>query len=476
MREPLRPSTLPNRKSPWATTAEAEEDHQAAVEADLGVLRALLPGLLQRLSRIPDPRRPASVRHKIAVVLVYGVLLFAFNMASRREANLELSQPGLWEALGVVFPELDSVPHADTLARLLTKIEPGDIEAVLWAKMRTLLRRQKLRALMVERGYVLAFDGEQLWTRTTPFAPEAQKKGEGDEARYAVYVVKAMLVCPEGVRLPLGAEFCENVSVGRDGKVAEDVKQDCEYVACKRLCARLRAAFPRLPILFVADSLYACVPIAELCRTYRWDFMVVLKEGKMPGLWREANELHALDGEEHTVRRTWRGREQTFWWVNGIDHETHDGAARRRFVFHVVVCEEIWVERRAGGTDETKTARHAWVSGRPLSAKNVHARCNLAARHRWDLEEANWADKHIEHMTHAFSLNWNAIKGWFYLMLLGTLIQTLALFSVGLWRYVQARGVRATTRFIWQSYTGNWLDLDRLRMMLTRPAQLRLIW
>jgi len=252
MREHLRPKTLPNRMSPWVTDDEEREDRRAAVEAHLAVLRTQLPDLLSRFARIPDPRRPGSVRHQITVLLLYGVLLFAFAMESRRQANRELSRPGLWEALRVAFPELDSVPHADTLERLLEKTEPGDIEAVLMARLRALLRRQKLRALMVERGYVVAVDGEKLWQRTQAFAPEAPHRGESDEARYAVYVVKAALCCPEGVTLPLAAEFCENVQVGKDGKVDEEQKQDCEYRACQRLCTRLKAAFPRLPILFVA--------------------------------------------------------------------------------------------------------------------------------------------------------------------------------------------------------------------------------
>ncbi len=60
-------------------------------------------------------------------------------------------------------------------------------------------------------------------------------------------------------------------------------------------------------------------------------------------------------------------------------------------------------------------------------------------------------------------------------MLLGTLIQTLALYSVYLWRWVQQRGVQGTTRFIWDCYANAWLDLERLRQTLKRPAQLRLI-
>lgn len=228
MREPLRPGTLPNAKSPWATTAEEHDDRQAAAEAHLAVLRTQLPDLLSRFARIRDPRRLGSVRHRLTVLMVYGVLLFAFGLASRREANRELSRPALWETLREVFPELDSIPHADTLERLLDRLEPEkDIESALATRMRALVRRQKLRVLMVERGYVVAIDGEQLFARDHAFAVQATHRREGEQVHYAVYVVKALLVCPEGVRLPLGAEFCENVQVDKDGKINEEHKQDC---------------------------------------------------------------------------------------------------------------------------------------------------------------------------------------------------------------------------------------------------------
>ena len=60
--EHLGPATLPNAKSPWATTEEERQDREMFGEAHLlQVLRNLLVPLLQKLERIPDPRRPKSV-------------------------------------------------------------------------------------------------------------------------------------------------------------------------------------------------------------------------------------------------------------------------------------------------------------------------------------------------------------------------------------------------------------------------------
>lgn len=479
MREPVRPKTVPNQVSPWKTTEEEREDREKMVEAHLAVLRTQFPALLTRFARVPDPRRPGSIRHKLTVILVYGILLFVFQMASRRMANQELSRPGLWEALNEAFPDLDSIPHADTLERLLERIEPGDLEDALIDRIRTLLRRQKLRALMVEKNYVIAFDGTQLWARTRPFAAQSLHFQHGETTRYSAYALKAMLVCPEGITLPIAAEFCENVVLPA-GEMTEAVKQDCEFKAFQRLLPRLRQAFPRLRMLVVADGLYACGPVVTLCRRYGCDFMLVLKDHKLPKVWEEARSLHQLDPDGHEVERRWRGREQRFWWQNGVDYEFKDATGRRSLKLNVVVCEERWQE--IDGTDASgeptvveKTSRHAWLSGRAIHTRNVHRRCNLAARHRWDIEEAIGAEKRVEHCNHAYSLHWQAIKGFYYLMLVGEFLNTLALHTVALFAWVTKRGISGTLRWIWDSYTGPWVHLTRLRAILARPPQLRLI-
>lgn len=104
MREHLRPATLPNVKSPWASSAAEREDRQAAGEAYLAVLRSQLPDLLSRFSRIRDPRRPGSVRHQITVLGVWRAAVRLWHGVPPRGRR-----PDLWEALQLAFPELDSV-------------------------------------------------------------------------------------------------------------------------------------------------------------------------------------------------------------------------------------------------------------------------------------------------------------------------------------------------------------------------------
>jgi hypothetical protein len=452
--EAINAATLPNRTSPWKTMEEEQAARQFTAEAQLNAWRAILPGLLEKFARLKDPRRPGSIRHKLTVLMVYGLLLFIFQYNSRREANRELSCPAVLETLRSVFPEMDSMPHLDTLARLLEKIPADQIENVLGTTVRKLLRNKKLQALLVEKHYVVAIDGTQKFTRTVPFAPEALHR----KSKNYVYLLEAALVGPQGVVIPLLAEFCEN---------QDQDKQDCELKAFYRLAPRLKELMGKLPLLIVADGLYPNGPVMQTCRQNNWDFMIVLPSNCLQSVWEDASGIHKLEPEQ-TRTYQWGDHTQSFWWANDLSYVWRDTENRHhRLVLHVVVCNETWEENEA---------TWAWVSGTPLTRKNVINRCNRAARHRWGIEENFLIEKrHGYNYEHPFSYNWNALKGWHALMRLAHLINILTLHTVALWDTVQTLGMRGTLRFLWQTFTGNWLDLSRLRRLRDKPAQLRLI-
>ena len=90
--QPKRPS-VSNTRCPYQTQTEEQAAREEAVAAQLSAYRCLLPQLLKKLAQIPEPRQPKKLKHKLTVVLLYGLLMCVFQMASRREANAELSKP-----------------------------------------------------------------------------------------------------------------------------------------------------------------------------------------------------------------------------------------------------------------------------------------------------------------------------------------------------------------------------------------------
>jgi hypothetical protein len=114
---PLRRASVSNRLCPYPTEADEQAAREEAVAGQVGVFRQLLPKLLKDLDPIPDPRQPKKVKHKLTVVRLYGLLSFGLQMTSRREANREWSRPAFGATLPELFPELETLPHADTLHR-----------------------------------------------------------------------------------------------------------------------------------------------------------------------------------------------------------------------------------------------------------------------------------------------------------------------------------------------------------------------
>lgn len=53
--------------------------------------------------------------------MVFGLFAFIYRLSSRREMNRELTGPVIQTHLQKLFPEITSIPYADTLARLLEK-------------------------------------------------------------------------------------------------------------------------------------------------------------------------------------------------------------------------------------------------------------------------------------------------------------------------------------------------------------------
>jgi len=465
--------SIPNRMCEYQNVEEERAARQEALTEQVRVFRGQLPLLLARLKKIPDPRDPKKTAHRLTVLMIYGILMFVYQMSSRREANQKMTRPQFLENLKQLFPELESLPHHDTLNRLLSRIEVEQIAEAQTDLIRQSIRKKKFHRYLIQNCYPIAVDGSQKLVRRDLLSEEwlrrRVRRGEGEETQYYVYVLEANLAFRNGMSIPLLTEFLDYT----EGDTSSD-KQDCETKAFRRLAARLKQEFPRLPVLMLLDGLYPNGPIMEICRRNRWQFMIVLQDSSLPTVWEEYRGLQRLQ-PNNRLERTWGNRRQRFRWVNDIEYE-YGCPRRKRHQVHVIVCEESWQEiDNTTGETVSKTSRHAWLSNRPLHPGNVHERCNLGARYRWAIEEGFLVEKrHGYQYEHCFSFNWNAMKGYHYLMRLGHLINVLAQYSTALIRIVRTLGTRGFIQFLRETLAGPWLDPVSLRERLAAPLQLRL--
>ena len=250
-------------------------------------MRQQLPVLLKRLNKIPDPRNPNKLKHQFTVLMLYGILVFVFQYASRRAANGEITRPMFEDNLRLLFPQLETLPHADTLFRLLCRIDVSQIEQAHVELVNHLIRGKKFTRYLVNNCYPIAIDGSQkiafsiLWDEHL-LQRKRKRKSELDadeepDYQYYVYVLEASLSFGNGMVIPLMSQFLEY-----QPDHGEQSKQDCEQKAFHRLAARIKEAFPRLSIMLLLDGLYPNGPIMDRCRNYHWDFMIVLKDDSLP--------------------------------------------------------------------------------------------------------------------------------------------------------------------------------------------------
>jgi len=437
-------------------------------------IKTQFPVLLKQLSKIKDPRNPKKIKHKKTVLLIYGILMFVFNVASRREADREMTMPVFLENIKKLFPEIETIPHNDTLMRLLANIEVDQIEQALIKCVQKLIRNKKFANYLIDKHYPIAIDGTQKMVRNQIWDERCLQRTVGKKdhnlkvtrKQYYVYVLEASLAFQNGMTIPLMSEFLDYTKGDTDRK-----KQDCETKAFKRLARRLKKIFPKLSIMLLVDGLYANGPVMEICRKNRWDYMIVLQNDSLKSVWDEYYGLIGLS-PENKFKMEWGNRCQIFKWVNNIEYEYQN---KKTQLVHVVTCKETWEEVDKENQIICKESNHAWISNKPLNKHNLHKRCNLAARHRWNIETEILVQKHHGYQyEHNFSYDWNAMKGYHFLMRIGLMLNVLAQYSECFIDVIKTYGRRGTIKFLYETIKGPWLKAEYLKM-LEKPRQLRLI-
>ena len=80
-------------------------------------------------------------------------------------------------------------------------------------------------------------------------------------------------------------------------------KNDCEINAEKRLLARLKKNYPRLPVCIQGDALYAAETVMKLCNENHWEYILTQKKSRQP-LLAESYEWICEGGGAKEVKTT----------------------------------------------------------------------------------------------------------------------------------------------------------------------------
>ena len=374
-----------NRKCACETVEEEQEFRADIIGSQIKAWKNLLPKLIKDFSKIPDPRRTKSVKHSLTALIVYGLFAFVFRLTSRREMNRELTGPLIHEHLKTLFPEITSIPHADTLARLLEKINPKRIEAAHINLIKKLIKKKKFKNLLINGCLPITIDGTQkLYRNDLLQDPRWCERSVGnpddDSMQQYIYVIEANITLKNGLSIPLMTEYLyreNNLLLQSHGK------QDSETTAFERMAERIKEYFPRLKIIFFMDAMYATQSIMGVLHNNHWEYIIRLPKAKLTEFASRLNK-ERKHSQPIPCQPAFRKRDQEFHWVNNVTYG-YDWQLN----IHLVGCIEHYYEvNNKTGDIEDKYSEHTWISSIQININNVHELLNLGARKKELIEDS----------------------------------------------------------------------------------------
>ena len=368
------------------------------------------------------------VDYDVRFLCWWGLLLFCCKLGSRRQLDFELRDDQLWVLDNVnrlAQTQQKSLPVNKTLSHFLGHVGSAALAQLRTDCVRQLIRNKVLDSIRLEGCFPVVVDGSGFLSFKEQHCPHCLVHQHESYAVYLHPVLEAKLVDPRGLALSLASEFIENPGdqASRADPASltayETVKQDCELKAFARLARNLKGQFPQTRFCIGGDSLYACGSVFALCASFQWSYVLTFKEGRTPALWQEFQSLLKLCPENRLVTHLPDKTQQTFRWVNDLEHRDDQG---RVHTVHALICVE-------SGPAGKQT--FAWVTDFRLKPNNVCAIASQAGRVRYNIENQgfNLQKNSGLNLEHAYSTDPDVMKAFYYLLQIAHLF--LQMFEMG---------------------------------------------
>ena len=374
-------------------------------------IRHFFPQLNTWLDRLPDTRDQDSITYERRFLAWWGIALYLFQLGSRRQLDFDLDARGtcvLTNLNRLAQTEHPTRPVHDTLDHFLDHSQAEAFADLRLQMVRRLVRMKVLDNARLLGHLVILVDGSGLlcWSRRHCDQCLVQRRHSG--TLYLHQVLEAKVLGPAGVVLSVGSAFIENADLAAaTGKGADAVKQDCELKAFSRLAPALHQAFPQARLVLAGDSLFACGRVLQVAHDYHWYYVLTFKEGHLPAVWREFQQLLPLCPRQRLERVTADGVRRVYRWVRDLTYQDDHG---RTWRFHAIEC----VETAADGT----ITRFAWITNLFVSAQTVEEIAWKGGRYRWKIENEGFNRQKNSglNLEHVYSTDPEKWKAYYYLL------------------------------------------------------------
>lgn len=361
-----------------------------------------IPEILKYIDEIKDPRK--SWDYSMRYLIFSEMLMFLSEGKSQRFTETAYQDNKYLNNISkIINEEVKAVPDAEIYTDVFSRIENKDIEDFLYKINYHIIRNKTYDASKVLGKYNLVLDGTRFQRSHHEIGKEWLKETKEGKTIWYLSMLDMKLVANQ-MAIPIMSEMINNEDRKKDGetdadlknKSPEEIKQDCELNASKRLLPNFRKEYPRLPVRIIADSLYPSIGLIKLCKAENLEFLFVLRDKKIPTLLKEFLTIVSMPSGNREIIET-KDEIKLTLWENEIDYKGEK----------INVIRQITKDKKTG-----KDSIWMWITNRKITQKNLY-KIIYCAKLRDYIENQGFREQKVTSgidLEHIYSKNIKAIK------------------------------------------------------------------
>ena len=367
------------------------------LEDVITIINQYFPELINKFEGLTDIRHQSYVKYKMKVIFMVRLMGLISSIKSMNELTEEFNtEEAIKNIAQICGLELEEIPHCDTINDIFENVKVEEIEAIIKYMINRMIRNKMFDKFKIrDKYYHVIVDGTGLASSRKKYNKNCLVKNKRDKKgneyqEYSTYVLEAKLVIGNMV-FSIGSEFVENEEENIE-------KQDCETKAFKRLAEKIKKEYPRMKIIVGADALYASKPVMDICKEKGWKYIIRFKEGAIPTLYKEFEEIVKKDNES---------KKENYEYVTKLDYQE----------------EKVNIMKNV---DKDTKIEYMYMTDLPVSDKNIEATIGIG-RKRWKIENEgfNIQKNGTFDIGHLYSKDTTAIKVHYLMIQIAHIIRQL---------------------------------------------------
>ena len=361
-----------------------------------------VPEILKYIDEIREPRKRNN--YSMRYLIMSEMLMFLSEGKSQRFTETAYRDNKYLENIGkIIKEELRKIPDAEIYTNVFSKVEKEEIEKFQYKINYQMIRNKIYEGSKILGKYNLVLDATRFQKAHYEISEEWLKETKDGNTTWYLSMLELKLVA-NNMAISLMNEMIKNEDKKKENETEEEIKnksieelkQDCELNASKRMLPRFRQTYPRLPVRIIADSLYPSIGLIELCEKENLEYIFVLKDKRIPTLLAEFLTLVSMSEGNREIKET---KEQIVLtlWENDIDYKGKK----------INVIRQITKDKETG-----KYSKWMWITNREITRNNLY-KIIYCAKLRDYIENQGFREQKITSgidLEHVYSKDIKAIK------------------------------------------------------------------